>query len=52
MREIRQYGSVRGALGDQSPYRDRNFRLVAGQSNAGERLEREPPDLQSMKGEI
>jgi len=29
MREIRQYGSVRGALGDQSPYRDRNFRLVA-----------------------
>src|SRR5207253_2527547 len=25
MREIRQYGSVRGALGDQSPYRDRNF---------------------------
>src|SRR3979411_3171266 len=22
MREIRQYGSVRGALGDQSPYRD------------------------------
>jgi hypothetical protein len=22
MREIRSYGSVRGALGDQSPYRD------------------------------
>ena len=25
MREIRQYGSVRGALGDQSPYRDRHL---------------------------
>jgi len=25
MREIRSYGSVRGALGDQSPYRDRNY---------------------------
>ena len=25
MREIRSYGSVRGALGDQSPYRDGNF---------------------------
>src|SRR5260370_28087667 len=25
MRETRSYGSVRGALGDQSPYRDRNF---------------------------
>jgi len=24
MREIRSYGSVRGALGDQSPYRDRH----------------------------
>src|SRR5438105_11663276 len=27
MREIRSYGSVRGALGNQSPYRDRNFWL-------------------------
>ena len=26
MREIRSYGSVRGALGNQSPYRDSNFR--------------------------
>ncbi len=25
MREIRSYGSVRGALGDQSPYRDRHL---------------------------
>ena len=32
MREIRSYGSVRGALGDQSPYRDCNFRPAAGAS--------------------
>jgi hypothetical protein len=25
MREIRSYGSVRGALGNQSPYRDWHF---------------------------
>jgi hypothetical protein len=25
MRESRSYGSVRGALGNQSPYRDRSF---------------------------
>src|ERR1700736_3661659 len=28
MREIRSYGSVRGALGDQSPYRDHNYAVT------------------------
>ncbi len=28
MREIRSYGSVRGALGDQSPYRDWYFSVI------------------------
>src|SRR6202011_3236469 len=28
MREIRSYGSVRGALGDQSPYRDCRYQAT------------------------
>jgi hypothetical protein len=39
MREIRPYGSVRGALGDQSPYRDRDFLGITAQASARGRFE-------------